>query len=154
MQRARNDLRYSLYRSLHTYTQSFDYPQAFHNRYRPLLDCRRYLPNLLQSPDCNRPQMTVSGGPTPEPTTVLARPIHIPFNHTTTVGLPYSFTRHIPICPPTDTEPFDPIPIFGRLMPNPNVRSDTNLGSTITNPLHYIVSLKDKRSFMVIYGYH
>jgi hypothetical protein len=37
-ERARNDLRYSRYPSLHTYTQTFAYAQALHNRYRPSLD--------------------------------------------------------------------------------------------------------------------
>ena len=53
------------------------------------------------------------------PMIVLARPLYIPFDHTTTVGLPYSLTRHITICPPTTAEPFDPTIIFGRPIPNP-----------------------------------
>ena len=62
------------------------------------------------------------------PLTVLARPLHIPFDHTTTVGLPYSLTRHITIFPPTstkpdrpdtnlwptNTEPFDPAPVLAQ----------------------------------------
>jgi hypothetical protein len=66
--------------------------------------------------------------------TVLARPLYIPFDHTTTVGLPYSLTRHITICPPTTAEPFDPTIIFGRPILS-LLRSGTILGSTITNPI-------------------
>ena len=56
---------------------------------------------------------------TSAPMAVLARPLHIPFDHATTVGLPHSLTRHVMICPPTTTEPLDPTIIFGRLIPNP-----------------------------------
>jgi hypothetical protein len=49
-----------------------------------------------------------------EPPTVLARQPYIPFDHTTTVGLPHSLTRHMIIFPPTIAEPFDPTIIFGR----------------------------------------
>ncbi len=59
----------------------------------------------------------VPGKPT-ELLAVLARPLYIPFDHTTTVGLPYSLTRHIMIFPPTNTKPLDLILIFGRLIPN------------------------------------
>ncbi len=132
--KARNDLRSSLPRSLHTYTQPFGYAQALHNRNRPLLDYQGYLPNLPQSPDNDRPTVRLSGEASPEPLTVLARPACIPFDHTTTVGLPYSLTRHIPICPPTDVEPR--MRSGADLWPTdaePRVGSDTNLGSTITN---------------------
>jgi len=76
--------------------------------------CRTYC-NLPTAID---PSLTVFRETPPEPLTVLARQLYIPFDHTTTVGLPYSLTRHIAICPPTNTEPCDPILIFGRLMPN------------------------------------
>ncbi|GMA99566.1 hypothetical protein [Pelosinus sp. IPA-1] len=33
--------------------------------------------------------------------TKTARALYIPFDHTTAVGLPYSHTRNITICPPT-----------------------------------------------------
>jgi hypothetical protein len=49
----------------------------------------------------------VPGEPT-EPVAVLARPLYIPFDHTATVGLSYSLTRHIAICPPTNTKPYRP----------------------------------------------
>jgi len=87
---------------------------------------------------------------TSAPMAVLARPLYIPFDHTTTVGLPYSLTRHITICPPTTAEPFDPTILFGRPIPN-LVRSSTNLGSTITNPLHYIVWFKNKSKYMELF---
>ncbi len=141
--KARNDLRYSLYRSLHTYTQSVDYAQALHNRHRPLLDYQEYLPNLPRSPDRNRPKVQFSGETSPAPLAVLARPAYIPFDHTTTVGLPYSLTRHIPICPPTDTEPR--VRSDTDLWPTdtgPRMRSDTDLGSTITNPCAIIMAGK------------
>ena len=73
-------------------------------------------------------------GESTEPLAVLARPLHIPFDHTTTVGLPYSLTGHITICPPTNAKPSRPDINLWPTDTEPHVRSDTNLGSTITNP--------------------
>jgi hypothetical protein len=59
------------------------------------------------------PRYCFPGKAPPEPLTVLARPLYIPFDHTTTVGLPYSLTRHITICPPTTTEPGSRVRVAG-----------------------------------------
>ncbi len=77
---------------------------------------------------------TVFRETSPAPLTILARPPYIPFDHTTTVGLPYSLTRHMTICPPTNAEPR--VRSDANLWPTdtgPRMRSDTALGSTITN---------------------
>jgi hypothetical protein len=76
-------------------------------------------------------------GRSSEPLTVLARPPHIPFDHTTTVGLPYSLTRHMTICPPTDAKPDRPDTNLWPTDTEPGAGSDTDLGSTITNPRYY-----------------
>ena len=76
-------------------------------------------------------------GRSTEPLAVLARPLHIPFDHTTTVGLPYSLTRHTAICPPTDAKPDRPDINLWPTDTEPGAGSDTDLGSTITNPRCY-----------------
>ena len=98
--------------------------------------CRTYC-NL---PTAINPLVGLRDDPSPEPTAILARPTHIPIDHTTTVGLPYSLTGHMPICPPTNAEPLDPTPLFGRPIPNPNeIRHQSWLNHY--EPLHYILSL-------------
>jgi hypothetical protein len=76
-------------------------------------------------------------GRSTEPLAVLARPLHIPFDHTTTVGLPYSLTGHTAICPPTDAKPDRPDTNLWPTDIEPGAGSDTDLGSTITNPRCY-----------------
>ena len=80
--------------------------------------------------------------------TILARPTTLTWDHMTTVGLPYSLSRIPPVFPPTTAEPFDPTTIFGRLMPSP-CRPDTNLGSTITNPLRTYYGGKLRVEYLV-----
>ena len=80
---------------------------------------------------------TVFRETSPAPLAVLARPPYIPFDHTTTVGLPYSLTRHTAICPPTDAKPDRPDINLWPTDTEPGAGSDTDLGSTITNPRCY-----------------
>ena len=81
-----------------------------------------------------------------EPLIILARTLYIPFDRIPTVGLIYSLGRHIMLCPPANTEPFDPILTFGRILLSP-FGPNNILGSTIMNPSLYIM-----RNWAVIYS--
>ncbi len=87
-----------------------------------------------------------------QPMTILARPTYIIWDHTTTVGLPYSLSRPMPVFPPTNTEPFDPMPLFGRLIPNTSdIRHQSRLNRY--RPLTLIVSTDSILSYLAIINY-